>query len=59
MMTLYKNGQEIISGLKRTTYIQTFENIRKKNPAQCRLLTAGNDLMFVAGDDRYVLRGGR
>lgn len=54
--TLYKNGQEIIHGLKRSTFLQTFDAMRRKSPDKCGMMGMGNDLLFTAGKDMYYLK---
>lgn len=55
-MTLYRNGQEVIRGLRRETYIRTFELLRQKQPEKCSFGMCGGATVFTCGHDTYVLR---
>lgn len=61
-MTLFKNGNEIIHGLKRKTYLLALEGIKRKafnENKPVSMIGHGKDLCIMIGDDRYVLRGAK
>lgn len=56
--TLYKNGQPIIYGLGRSTYLHAFESIKRNAQALNKTVSmfgAGMNLWLVTGDDTYKL----
>lgn len=54
-MKLYKNGKLIIYGLKRKTYLQTFELLRRKATGKVSFMGRGQDMFFSDGNDFYVV----